>query len=92
MDADQAEEIAVSALTFLAQDLTRLGPFLALTGLGPADLREHAQSPQFLAGVLDHLLRDEALLLIFSADHDVAPELIAPAHAVLEAETQRRPR
>jgi hypothetical protein len=84
MDADQAESIALAALDFLAQDLQRLGRFLALTGMGPAELRAEARSPRVLAAVLDHLLRDESLLLVFSAGHGVEPELIAPAQALLE--------
>jgi len=84
MDADQAESIGVAALAFLAEDLQRLGRFLALTGMGPGELRAEAHSPRVLAAVLDHLLRDESLLLVFSAGHGVAPELIAPAQALLE--------
>jgi hypothetical protein len=84
MDADQAESIALSALAFLAGDLQRLGRFLALTGMGPGDLRAEAHTPRVLAAVLDHLLRDESLLLVFTAGHGVAPELIGPAHALLE--------
>jgi hypothetical protein len=84
MDADQAETIALAGLAFLAQEPQRLGRFLALTGLGPQELRERAGNPHVLAAVLDHLLRDENLLVMFAAGSGVAPELIAPAHAVLE--------
>jgi hypothetical protein len=84
MDAEDAETLALSALAFLADDVQRLGRFLALTGLGPAELRAQAHTPRILAAVLDHLLKDESLLLVFAASHGVAPELIAPAHRVLE--------
>jgi hypothetical protein len=84
MDADGAETIALSALAFLAEDPPRLGRFLALTGVGPDELRTHARAPRILAAVLSHLSQDESLLLVFSAGHDVAPELLAPAQAVLE--------
>ncbi len=87
MDADQAETIALAALAFLAEDAQRLGRFLALTGLGPAELREQAQTPRFSAAVLDHLLRDESLLLVFAASRGVAPELIAPAQSLLEQQS-----
>ena len=43
MDADQAEIIALQALAFLAEDAQRLGSFLALTGLGPDELRAQAR-------------------------------------------------
>ncbi len=86
MDADSAETIALSALAFLAEDPPRLGRFLALTGVGPNELRTHARAPRILAAVLGHLLQDESLLLVFAATQGVAPELVAPAHAVLEAQ------
>lgn len=87
MDADQAERIAISGLAFLAEEPQRLGRFLALTGMGPADLRAHAESPQVLAAVLDHLLRDESLLMVFAAGSRIQPELIAPAYHALSGGT-----
>jgi hypothetical protein len=87
MDADEAQSVALSALAFLAEDIQRLGAFLALTGLGPAELKTGAQSPRVLAAVLDHLLRDENLLLVFAASRRIPPERIAPAHALLETMT-----
>lgn len=87
MDADGAETIALSALAFLATDRRRLGRFLALTGLGPDELKEKARSPRILAAVLNHLLQDESLLLVFAASHGIAPELIGPAGALLEGRT-----
>ncbi len=84
MDIETAETIALSALAFLADDLQRLSRFLALTGLGPQELKEQARSPRILAAVLGHLLQDESLLLVFAANGGIDPELIAPAQAVLE--------
>jgi uncharacterized protein DUF3572 len=84
MVADQAEIIALQALAFLAEDAQRLGGFLALTGLGPDELRAQAREPHLLAAVLDHLLRNENQLLVFAADYRIAPELIGQAHTALE--------
>ena len=84
MVADQAEVIALQALAFLAEDAQRLGTFLALTGLGPDELRAQARERHLLAAVLDHLLRNESELLVFAADYKIAPELIGRAHAALE--------
>jgi hypothetical protein len=84
MVADQAEIIALQALAFLAEDAQRLGSFLALTGLGPDELRAQAREPHLLAAVLDHLLRDENQLLVFAATCGIAPELIGQAHAALD--------
>jgi len=83
MDLDTAEAIAISALTFLAGDEQRLGRFLALTGIGPAELKAQAHTPRLLAAVLDHVLQDENLLLVFAASNRIAPELITPAQQLL---------
>jgi hypothetical protein len=83
MHTDRAESIGTSALLFLGSDMQRLGQFLTLTGVGPADLRIEARSPHMLAAVLDYLLQDESLLLVFCASDGVPPEDIAPAQRAL---------
>jgi hypothetical protein len=91
MDLDRAEEIGVTGLIFLAADMQRLGRFLALTGLGPAELKAEARTPRMLVAVLDHLLHDESLLLVFAADSQLAPEDIAPARRVLALQAGESP-
>ena len=59
-EREAAEALALRALAFLAEDPERLGRFLALTGLGPAELRMRAGDADLLGGVLDHLLRTSA--------------------------------
>ncbi len=83
LDPDQAEAIALRALAFLAEEPARLGRFLALTGMGPQDLREAAGHGETLAAVLDYVLHDESLLLEFTANNAIAPASIAPAQALL---------
>ncbi len=83
MHTDRAESIGVSALLFLASDPERLSRFLTLTGVGPAQLRAEARSPGMLTAVLDYLLQDESLLLVFSASDGVPPEDVAPARRAL---------
>ncbi len=78
-DLDAAERMGIAALGFLAEDASRLGHFLALTGLGPAELMAEAGSPRMLAAVLEHMLGDEALLLAFAANHGIAPDSVVPA-------------
>ncbi|WP_119392317.1 DUF3572 domain-containing protein [Taklimakanibacter lacteus] len=75
----EAEIIALKILGFLANDHARLNRFLALSGVDLNDLGAGAQSPDFLAGILNHLLQDEPLLLTFSAEHDLDPRLPALA-------------
>ncbi|MBV9234357.1 MAG: DUF3572 domain-containing protein [Xanthobacteraceae bacterium] len=78
-----AEDMAVAALTFIAQDGERLGRFLTLSGLEPGNLREAAADPSFLAGVLDYLSGDESLLLAFAANFQIDPSSIATAQRLL---------
>lgn len=80
---ETAETIALQGLAFLASDADRLSRFLALTGIGPQELRERAGETAFLAGVLDHLLRDETLLLVFATEVAVPPGEVAAAHELL---------
>jgi len=80
---DAAESLAVQALSFLAGEPERLARFLALTGIGPDRIRAAAASPGFLAGVLDHLASDDALVTAFAAEAGVAPEEVEKARRVL---------
>ncbi len=79
MHTDRAESIGVSALLFLASDSERLMRFLTLTGVDPAQLRIELREPHMLAAVLDYMLQDESLLLVFCASEGIPPEQIAPA-------------
>ncbi|HXL67542.1 MAG TPA: DUF3572 domain-containing protein [Xanthobacteraceae bacterium] len=78
-----AEQLALAALAFLAADATRLGGFLAATGLGPENLREAARNPSFLPGVLDHVLSDEPMLIAFAAEESIDPKVVAQARQAL---------
>ena len=51
--------------------------------LGPAELRAESRSPHMLAAVLDHMLQDESMLLVFCASDGIPPEDIAPAQRAL---------
>ncbi len=52
----EAEQIAITALGWLANEPEQLSRFLALTGSDVGDIRRQAASPAFLAGVLDFLM------------------------------------
>lgn len=85
-DRDQAEAMALRALAYLAADADRLGRFLALTGIGPADIRARLDDPLFLAGILDHLLSDERLLIEFAKNSDIDPAAVQAARRKLPGE------
>jgi hypothetical protein len=81
--AEAAEAVAIQALSFIARDPERLDRFLAVTGIGPAEIRAASREPGFLTGVLEYLISDETLLTAFAADAGLRPEDPVKAHAAL---------
>ena len=79
LDAAEAERIAVGALDYLAGEAGRLTRFLDATGLSAPGLRAAAAEPGFLAGVLDHVVGDEALLVACAGALAIPPERLAAA-------------
>jgi hypothetical protein len=88
MTLEKAESIAAQGLAFLVEEPARLSHFLTLTGLRPDQVRAQAETPQFLAAVLEHIVNDESLLLVFAANSSIAPEAIAPALALLHGQAR----
>lgn len=80
---DDAIALALKGLTFLASDGPRLTRFLRLTGMEPDDLRAQAGEDATLIAVLDHLLSDQSLLLVFAAEIPVPPERVEQARVLL---------
>jgi len=80
---DRAEALAIQALTFIAGDGERLGRFLAITGIGPAEIRAAAGEPGFLAGVLEYMAADERLIEAFATEAGVDPGDVGKARAAL---------
>jgi len=80
---EAAETVAIQALSFIAAEPERLGRFLGITGIGPAQIREAAREPGFLAGVLDYLAGDERLLTDFARETNHDPITISQARHVL---------
>ena len=79
-----AEIVAIQALTFVAGDPERLGLFLAESGLGPETLRTAAANPQFLASVLDFVMRDDATVKAFADASQLHPTNFAAARQALD--------
>jgi hypothetical protein len=80
---EAAAALAIAALGYLAGDPEHLERFLALTGISPGDIRTAARAPDFLAGVLDYVAGDEALLRAVASHAAVAPEELDRARQVL---------
>jgi hypothetical protein len=81
---DDAETVAIRAIGFLAEDTRRLGRFLSLTGMEPQTLVAGAESTPVQVAVLDHLLGDESLLMVFCGHANIAPEMIRAARMLLD--------
>lgn len=66
MTEADAEQIAIDALGWMAQDPEIIGGFLGVSGATPEDIRKRAKEPEFLGFVLDYLLSDDAMVMAFS--------------------------
>ena len=80
---EQAEGLAIQALTFIAGDGERLGRFLAVTGIGPAEIRTAAREPGFLVGVLEYMASDDRLITTFASESGLDPADIDRSHTAL---------
>jgi Protein of unknown function (DUF3572) len=86
---EAAETLAIQALAFIAAEPERLEGFLGATGLTVDRLRESASTPDFLGGVLEHMLADESLLLAFADSAAIDPAEIARARRALGGNWER---
>ncbi len=78
-----AEMLSIQALSFIAEQPEQLSRFLELSGIDAARIRTAANEPGFLAGVLEHMLADENLLVAFADSAGIDPAEIARARAAL---------
>ncbi|HEX9072971.1 MAG TPA: DUF3572 domain-containing protein [Pseudolabrys sp.] len=90
MTRDQAEGLAIQALTFIAGDGERLGRFLAVTGIGPAEIRTAAREPGFLVGVLEYMASDDRLITAFASETGLDPADIDRSRTALTASPWER--
>jgi hypothetical protein len=86
---DAAEMLAIQALAFIAEEPERLNGFVTATGIDIAAIRDAANEPGFLVGVLGHMLGDESLLLAFADSAGIDPASIARARRALGGEWER---
>ena len=81
--------LAIQALSFIAEEPERLNLFLSTTGIAPAEIRTAAREPGFLAGVLEHMLADESLLIAFADSAGIDPAAVARARSALGRQGER---
>nr|WP_316653605.1 DUF3572 domain-containing protein [uncultured Gellertiella sp.] len=72
-------ELAIAILGWLASEPEMLSRFLALSGLGPHDLRAAMNEPGFHAGLLDFIMQHEPSLVAFAGASGYSPEQISAA-------------
>ena len=83
MKKEQAETIALQALSFLAKDDELLSRFLTSTGLTPQELKKRVKEPELLGGVLDVILENDLILLNFCNLTSLSPETVVMARRAL---------
>ena len=81
--------LAIQALAFIAENPEHLTRFLGMTGIEAAQIRSAARAEGFLAGVLEHMLADESLLILFAESAGVDPAAIARASDALGGRSER---
>ncbi len=83
---DGAEAVALQAIAFIAGDDELLTRFVALSGCGADDIRRRIGDRNFLTGVLDFILTDEATVLAFSRHGHLSADLPLRARQVLSGD------
>ncbi len=76
---ESAEALAIRALAFIASDPELLPRFLAISGIEAGSIRNAAQEPGFLAGVLQFIAAHEPTLLGFCEETGTPPGSISAA-------------
>jgi hypothetical protein len=75
--------LAIQALAFIAEQPEQLARFLDMTGIATEQMRAAARQPGFLAGILEHMLGDESLLVAFADSAGIDPADIGRARSAL---------
>lgn len=82
--SDDANDLAVRALTFVAQDESHLSSFLNITGWTPATLSSPDTQSAILVSALEYLMSEEDILLTFAANSGIEPGDISKALGALQ--------
>lgn len=78
-----AEELALKALSHIAEQPELISALFASSGLDSETLREAAKSPDFHAHLLDFLLEDDRRVLDFAQAIGIRPEDVLTARTVI---------
>lgn len=83
MTPEAAETLALQGLAFLASDTQRISRFLSLTGIDPGELTAWDGNRGLHGAILEYLLGDESLLMVFASEAGCDPQSILPAQMLL---------
>lgn len=83
MRHDAAQQVAIAAISHIAADEQTILAFLQQAGLSPDLLREQISDPQFLGGVLDFILGDDAIATAFCMSEGMTGEDLMRARQAL---------
>ncbi len=86
---EAAETLAIQALAFIAEEPQSLRRFLDISGIAVEQIRAASREPGFLAGVLEHMLADESLLIAFAQSAGIDPAEVARAARALGGRWER---
>lgn len=87
MRPEEAEDIAVAAVSWMAGEAEVVGAFLSASGLAAGELRRRMGDPMLLAAVLDHVMTRDDWVCAMAAAADIRPEGVAAARAALPGGT-----
>lgn len=87
MTLEAAETLALQGLAFIASDPPRLSRFLSLTGIDPGELKAWDGNRGLHGAILEYLLGDESLLLVFASEAGCDPQTILPTQALLSGDS-----
>lgn len=87
MTPENASDIAIRGLQFIADDMQELTRFVSLTGISPDEFRTLAATTEFMTAILDYFLGNEPTLLAFTAQAGLDPASIKAARIALSPPT-----
>ena len=76
---EAAEQIAISAIGFIASDPALMPRFLAISGIEASQIRQAAAEPGFFAGVLQFIMAHEPTLQGFCEATNTPPADVGAA-------------
>ena len=80
-----AQTIALQCLTFLISHEEARTMFLSTSGLNIEDIKNKAEQPDFLAGVMDFFLSDEEMVQAFCIEYTLTAQDLWRARRALPA-------